>query len=65
MKRSESQITTRGRTTVPQELRERLGLAAGMRLDWQALDSGRLIVHVNPNLGPHEHANFRWRHAEP
>ena len=45
MKRSESTITTRGRTTVPPEIRHKLGLITGTRLNWKVLGDGRLLVY--------------------
>lgn len=56
MKLTESKIDNKGRTTVPPEIRQTFGLITGTRLDWQALDTGGLLVHVKTKLGPEDGA---------
>lgn len=43
---SEANLTSKGRITVPRELRERLGLVAGTRLVFAALDDGSMLVRA-------------------
>ena len=43
---SESTITSKGQTTVPRQVRERLGAGPGTRLVWHVLPDGRLIVRA-------------------
>ena len=43
---SEANLTSKGRITVPRELRERLGLVAGTRLVFTALDDGSMLVRA-------------------
>ena len=43
---AESTITAKGQTTVPLQIRQRIGAAPGMRLVWHALPDGGLIVRV-------------------
>ena len=43
---SESTITAKGQTTVPRQVRERLGAGPGTRLVWHVLPDGRLIVRA-------------------
>ena len=42
----ESIITAKGQTTVPRQVRERLGAGPGTRLVWHVLPDGRLIVRA-------------------
>lgn len=42
----ESTITTRGRTTVPRQVREKIGAAAGTRLVWHVMLDGSLLVRA-------------------
>ena len=42
----ESTITAKGQTTVPRQVRERLGAGPGTRLVWHVLPDGRLIVRA-------------------
>jgi len=41
-----SPITAKGQTTVPLEIRERIGAPAGTRLVWHVLPDGGLIVRA-------------------
>lgn len=43
---AESTITAKGQTTVPADIRQRVGGAAGTRLVWHVLADGRLLVRV-------------------
>lgn len=43
---SESTITAKGQTTVPREVRERLGAGPGTRLVWHIMPNGSLIVRA-------------------
>lgn len=43
---SESTITAKGQTTVPQQVRERIGAGPGTRLVWHVMPDGRLIVRA-------------------
>jgi len=43
---SESTITAKGQTTVPRQVRERIGARPGTRLVWHVLPNGGLIVRA-------------------
>jgi len=43
---SESTITSKGRTTIPADIRKAIGGAPGTRLVWHVLADGRLFVRV-------------------
>ena len=43
---SESTITAKGQTTVPRQVRERIGAGPGTRLVWHVLPNGTLIVRA-------------------
>lgn len=43
---AESTITAKGQTTVPADIRQLVGGAAGTRLVWHVLADGRLLVRV-------------------
>jgi antitoxin PrlF len=42
--KSSATMTSKGQVTVPADIRERLGLKAGDRLDFHLADSGKLTV---------------------
>lgn len=42
----DSIITTKGRTTVPAQVREQLGIREGTRLVWHVMPDGSLIVRA-------------------
>lgn len=42
----ESTITSKGQTTVPLEVRQRIGAEAGTRLVWHVLPDGGLVVRA-------------------
>lgn len=43
---SESTVTAKGQTTVPQPIREAIGVIPGTRLVWHVLPDGALIVRA-------------------
>jgi len=43
---SESTITAKGQTTVPREVREKLGAGPGTKLMWHVMPDGSLIVRA-------------------
>lgn len=43
---TESTITAKGQTTVPRQVRERIGAVPGTRLVWHVLPDGSLIVRA-------------------
>jgi antitoxin PrlF len=43
---SESTITTKGQTTVPLQIRQRIGAAPGTRLVWHVMPDGGVIVRA-------------------
>jgi bifunctional DNA-binding transcriptional regulator/antitoxin component of YhaV-PrlF toxin-antitoxin module len=42
----DSMITTKGRTTVPLEIREAVGLQTGIKLRWHLVNGGLMIVRA-------------------
>ena len=42
----ESTITAKARTTVPRQIRERLGAGPGTRLVWHVMPDGSLVVRA-------------------
>ena len=42
----ESTITVKGQTTVPAQVREKLGAAAGTRLVWHVMPDGTVLVRA-------------------
>ena len=42
----ESTITAKGQTTVPAQVREKLGVAAGTRLVWHVMPDGSVLVRA-------------------
>lgn len=43
---SESTITAKGQTTVPRQVREKIGAGPGTRLVWHVMPDGSLIVRA-------------------
>jgi AbrB family looped-hinge helix DNA binding protein len=43
---AESTVTTKGQTTVPVEVRERIGAGPGTRLVWHVMPDGSVIVRA-------------------
>jgi len=43
---SESTITAKGQTTVPRQVRDRIGAGPGTRLVWHVLPNGGVIVRA-------------------
>ena len=46
MKMSHSTLTSKGQTTIPQEIREAAGLRTGAKLNWTVTPDGVLIVRT-------------------
>ena len=44
---SHSTLTSKGQTTIPQEIREAVGLQTGAKLNWSVTPDGVLIVRAN------------------
>ena len=42
----ESTLTIKGQTTVPMQIRERIGAVAGTRLVWHAMPDGSVVVRA-------------------
>jgi len=55
---SESTITAKGQTTVPRELREKLGAGPGNKLMWHVTPDGSLIVRAKT------HSSSIWLAAQ-
>jgi len=45
-----STLTDKGQTTVPQEIRQALGVAARQRLVWEARNDGSAVVRPVPSV---------------
>lgn len=43
---SQSTITAKGQTTVPREVRDRIGAGPGTRLVWNVMPDGSLVVRA-------------------
>ena len=43
---SESTVTAKGQTTVPREVRDRIGAGPGTRLVWNVMPDGSLVVRA-------------------
>jgi AbrB family looped-hinge helix DNA binding protein len=43
---SHSTLTSKGQTTIPQEIREAVGLQTGAKLNWSVTPNGVLIVRA-------------------
>ncbi|MBJ9658615.1 type II toxin-antitoxin system PrlF family antitoxin [Burkholderia multivorans] len=43
---AESRLTTRGRTTVPAEVRKALGAKPGTRLVWHVMPEGEVLIRA-------------------
>ncbi len=43
---SHSTLTSKGQTTIPQEIREAVGLQTGAKLNWSVTPDGVLIVRA-------------------
>ena len=46
MHRTESTITAKGQTTVPVQIRDRIGATSGTRLAWHVLPDGGVMVRA-------------------
>ena len=49
---SEATLTTKGRVTVPRDIREKLQLVTGDKLMFQRLSDGTLIMRVKTRMLP-------------
>lgn len=47
-------VTSKGQVTIPKEIRDRLGIAAGSEVDFVATEDGVQLVAVNQNVSPEE-----------
>ncbi|MFL9905672.1 AbrB/MazE/SpoVT family DNA-binding domain-containing protein [Paraburkholderia sp. RL17-337-BIB-A] len=47
---AESRLTTKGRTTVPAEVRKALGVKPGTRLVWHVMPDGKVLVRAKSSL---------------
>ena len=54
-------VTTKGQVTIPQKVREQLGITAGSEVDFQLDDGGARLVRVSPGEGKAVTANMRGR----
>ena len=62
---SESTITAKGQTTVPREVRERLGAGPGTRLVWHIMPNGSLIVRAKTHSLLSLQGMLKSPHGEP
>jgi antitoxin PrlF len=44
-------VTTKGQVTIPQKIRERLGITPGSEVDFELDDAGARLVRVTPGEG--------------
>lgn len=44
-------VTTKGQVTIPQKVRERLGITPGSEVDFELDDGGARLVRVSPGQG--------------
>lgn len=54
-------VTTKGQVTIPQRVREKLGITAGSEVDFQLDDAGARLVRVNTGEGTDLAAGMRGR----
>ena len=54
-------VTTKGQVTIPQKVREQLGITAGSEVDFQLDDGGARLVRVSPGEGKAVTATMRGR----
>ncbi len=50
---SESTVTTKGQTTIPQKIRESLGAGPGTRILWHLRPDGSITVRAKSPIGLH------------
>ena len=62
---NESTITAKGQTTVPREVRERIGAGPGTRLVWHVLPNGALIVRAKTHSAMALTGSLKSPHDEP
>jgi AbrB family looped-hinge helix DNA binding protein len=46
---ADSTLTSKGQTTIPQEIREAVGIQTGTKLSWHIVPDGTLIVRAKTN----------------
>lgn len=54
-------VTTKGQVTIPQKVREQLGITPGSEVDFQLDDGGARLVRVSPGEGEAVTATMRGR----
>jgi len=54
-------VTTKGQVTIPQRVRERLGITPGSEVDFQLDDAGARLVRVSRGEGKDAAAAMRGR----
>jgi antitoxin PrlF len=54
-------VTSKGQVTIPQQVRERLGITPGSEVDFQLDDAGARLVRVSPGEGKTLVARMRGR----
>jgi len=54
-------VTTKGQVTIPQKVREQLGITAGSEVDFQLDDGGARLVRVSSGEGEAVTATMRGR----
>lgn len=54
-------VTTKGQVTIPQKIREQLGITAGSEVDFELDDAGARLVRVSPGEGKALVARMRGR----
>jgi len=54
-------VTTKGQVTIPQKVREQLGITAGSEVDFQLEDGGARLVRVSRGEGKAVTATMRGR----
>lgn len=52
-------VTSKGQVTIPQQIRERLGITPGSEVDFELDDGGARLVRVNPGQGAALAASMR------
>jgi len=54
-------VTTKGQVTIPQHVRERLGITPGSEVDFELDNGGARLVRVDPGHGAALAASMRGR----
>jgi antitoxin PrlF len=58
-------VTSKGQVTIPQRVRERLGITPGSEVDFQLDDAGARLVRVSSGEGKAVTAHMRGRATVP